>query len=173
MVGFAVTRPPGELRFRHPSDADHPGISRRVDEWWGGRRVHQQLPRLWFQHFTGTSLIAEADGRTAGFLVGFISPDHPDTACVHLASVDPNLRRRGVGRAMYETFFDLARERGATRVQAIASPGDPVATGFHRAMGFRAEDGPGTQPIYGVPAYADYDYAGEDRVVFVLELPPR
>ena len=35
----------------------------QVDDWWGGRKVHQLLPRLWFQHFTGTSWVAEdADG---------------------------------------------------------------------------------------------------------------
>ena len=51
-----------------------------VDEWWGGRRMRALLPRLWFQHFTGTSWVAEdADGPArSGFLVGFVSPDHPD-----------------------------------------------------------------------------------------------
>jgi len=33
-------------------------------------------------------------------------------------------------------------------------------------MGFRLVDGPGTREILGVPAFADYDYPGEDRVVF-------
>ncbi len=39
-------------------------------------------------------------------------------------------------------------------------------------MGFRVMDGPGAQRLYGTPAYADYDYPGEDRVVFELELTP-
>jgi ribosomal protein S18 acetylase RimI-like enzyme len=161
------------LSIRPPSEADHAAIVRRVDEWSGGRRVRQTLPRLWFQHFTGTSLIAEVDGRLTGFLVGFVSPDHPHEAYVHLVAVDPNLRRRGVARAMYERFFELTAARGARRVRAVTWPGDRGAIGFHRAMGFRPEEGPGSQRIYGTPAYPDYDDDGEDRVVLVRDLPAR
>ena len=70
-----------DVRFRRPIDADHPVVMAQVDDWWGGRRVRAMLPRLWFQHFAGTSWIAEGeDGRLLGFLVGFISPDHPEVA---------------------------------------------------------------------------------------------
>ena len=31
-------------------------------------------------------------------------------------------------------------------------------------MGFAPDDGPGTQRLYGTPAYPDYDADGEDRV---------
>jgi hypothetical protein len=41
---------------------------------------------------------------------------------------------------------------------------------FHQAIGFRVDVGPGTQNLYGVPAYADYDGDGDDRVVFVRDL---
>jgi hypothetical protein len=47
------------IRFRRPVEADHPAVVSVVDQWWGGRRIHDLLPRLWFQHFTGTSWIAE------------------------------------------------------------------------------------------------------------------
>ena len=49
----------GDLTFRRPTEADHAPIVRQVDDWWGGRRMHDLLPRLWFQHFTGTSWLAE------------------------------------------------------------------------------------------------------------------
>ena len=155
------------IRFRRPVQADHRFLVDRVDQWWGGRKVHQLLPRLWFRHFTGTSWIAEdASNSIVGFLVGFISPDHPDQAYVHMAATDPNRRRAGLGRALYERFFDDARARGAYRVTAITWPGNRVSVGFHRALGFVPEDGPGTQRLYGTPAYPDYDAEGDDRVVF-------
>jgi ribosomal protein S18 acetylase RimI-like enzyme len=159
------------LRFRRPTEADHAAIVGLVDDWWGGRRLHDLLPRLWFQHFSGTSWVAEtADGRRAGFLVGFVSPDRPDVAYVHMVGADPNLRRRGIGRALYDRFIADVRERGARRVVAITWPGNRISVAFHTSIGFRADDGPGTQRLYGTPAYPDYDAEGEDRVVFVLEL---
>ncbi len=159
------------LRFRHPTEADHLPLVRVVDEWWGGRRLRQLLPRLWLQHFSGTSWIAEADdGRLAGFLVGFVSQDRPDEAYVHMVAASPNHRRRGVGRALYEQFFAEVRARGVTRVTAITWPGNRASVAFHQAMGFRLLDGPGSQSIYGVPAFSDYDDERDDKAVMVRHL---
>ncbi len=160
-----------EFRFRRPEEADHRRLVGLVDEWWGGRRLHHLFPRLWFQHFTGTSWIAEdASGAPVGFLVGFVSPDYPDRAYIHLVATSPNHRRRGLGRMLYERFFDDVSKRGVRRVDAITWPGNRVSVDFHRAMGFRVDEGPGTQRLYGTPAYADYDAEGDDKVVLSREL---
>jgi ribosomal protein S18 acetylase RimI-like enzyme len=160
-----------DIRFRRPVEADHPRLIGQVDDWWGGRKLHQILPRLWFQHFNGTSWVAEdADGRVIGFLVGFISPDRPDQAYIHMVGTSPNHRRSGLGRRLYERFFEDARARGARTVTAVTWPGNRISVGFHRAMGFTPADGPGTQNLYGTPAYPDYDADGDDRVVFSREL---
>jgi ribosomal protein S18 acetylase RimI-like enzyme len=159
------------LAFRRPTEADHARIVELVDEWWGGRRMRALLPRMWFRHFTGTSWIVEDDtGRLLGFLVGFVSPDHPDTAYAHMIATNPNRRRVGIGRALYEQFFADARAAGARRVQAITSPDNRVSVEFHRHLGFRPDDGPGTMPIYGVPAYRDFDGEDQDRAVLIRTL---
>jgi GNAT superfamily N-acetyltransferase len=156
-----------DLRFRRPVEADHPRIVPLVDEWWGGRRMHDLLPRLWFQHFTRTSWLAETEaGRPMGFLVGFISPDDPSVAYVHMIGTDPNRRRRGLGRELYDRFFADASERGARRVRAITWSENRVSIRFHQALGFRPLDGPGSRNLYGTIGFPDYDYPGDDRVVF-------
>ena len=109
-------------------------------------------------------------GAIVGFLVGFISPDDPTQAHVHMAGTSPNHRRAGLGRALYERFLADARASGVRRVTAVTWPGNQVSVGFHRALGFRPDDGPGTQRLYGTPAWADYDGDGQDRVVFSLDL---
>ena len=162
--------PPG-IVFRRPTEADHAGMVGVVDEWWGGRRLHELLPRLWLQHFTGTSWLAESpDGRLAGFLVGFVSPDRPDVAYCHMIATSPNRRGQGIGRALYERFFEDGRTAGCSSATAITWPGNRTSIAFHRAIGFLPDDGPGTMPLYGTPAYADYDGEGEDRVRFVRPL---
>ena len=161
----------GDWRFRRPTDADHPAVVGVVDEWWAGRRVRALLPRLWFGHFAGSSWIVESeDGRLLGFVVGFVSPDHPTEAYIHMVGTNPNHRKRGLGRALYERFFEDARAKGARRVSAVTWPGNQISVRFHAAMGFRPDDGPGTQRLYGTVAYPDYDGEGEDRVLFVRDL---
>lgn len=160
-----------DFRFRRPVETDHARLVGQVDEWWSGRKLHQLLPRLWLQHFTGTSWVLEdSRGSLIGFLVGFISPDHPDQAYVHMVATSPNHRGAGLGRALYERFFEDVKARGVRRVTAITWPGNRISVGFHRALGFTPFDGPGTQRLYGTPAYPDYDAEGDDRVVFSREL---
>jgi ribosomal protein S18 acetylase RimI-like enzyme len=159
------------LVFRRPEEADHAALVGVADEWWGGRRIRQLLPRLWLQHFSGTSWIAEdPDGRLRGFLIGFVSQDDPTTGYVHMVASDPNRRRIGIGRALYERLFVDLAERGATRVMAVTWPGNRVSIGFHRSLGFVVDDGSGTQSIYGTSAWPDYDGPGEDRVVLRRDL---
>ncbi|MFL5675207.1 MAG: GNAT family N-acetyltransferase [Chloroflexota bacterium] len=159
-----------EIGFRRPVEADHRFLVNIVDDWWGGRKIHALLPRLWFQHFAGTSWIAEDGDRIVGFLVGFMSPDRPDEAYIHMVGTSPNHRGERVGRMLYERFFEDVRSLGARRVTAVTWPGNRTSVAFHRAMGFVPADGPGTQNLYGTPAYADYDADGEDRVVFSREI---
>jgi ribosomal protein S18 acetylase RimI-like enzyme len=159
------------FRFRRPTEADHAPIVRLVDEWWGGRRVSGLLQRVWFQHFTGTSWIAEDEGgQLLGFLVGFISPDDPEVGYVKMIGTNPNRRRHGLGAELYRRFFDDVAGRGVRRVKAITWPGNRASVGFHQSIGFGLVDGPGTQNLFGFPAFADYDGDGEDRIVFVREL---
>ncbi|HUQ78221.1 MAG TPA: GNAT family N-acetyltransferase [Patescibacteria group bacterium] len=160
------------MTYRHPTEADQPRIVGVVDEWFGGRRVRHLVVRAWFRHVASTSWIADdEDGNPIGFLIGYRSQDHPDEAVLHLVGVHPSHRRRGVGRALIESFLADAATRGARAVRALAWPGDPIPISFFRALGFRPEDGPGSQNLYGTPAFPDYEADGEDRIVFVRELP--
>ena len=155
------------ITFRRPTEDDYPTLVGLVDEWWGGRRIQPMFQRVWFQHFSGTSWLAELpDGRPAGFVVGFISPADPAVAYVHFVATNPNVRRQGLGRALYERFFDDVAGRGVREVHSITWPGNRVSVGFHLAMGFEPIGGAGSQNLYGTTAFADYDGPGEDRVHF-------
>jgi L-amino acid N-acyltransferase YncA len=157
--------------FRRPTEADYPTIVRVINDWWGGRNMDVLLPRLWLQHFTGTSWLAETqDGKLCGFLVGFHSPDKPDVAYCRLIATNPNQRLHGLGRALYERFFEDALVAGRHEVRAITWPGNRASIAFHRALGFEVEAGPGSQNLYGTPAQAGYDFDREDRAILVRKI---
>ncbi|MEV7614254.1 GNAT family N-acetyltransferase [Streptomyces sp. NPDC089799] len=155
------------LTFRRPGEADHARVLAVLDDWWGGfkgaegsRERALLLPRLYFRHFTATSTLAEyGDGRLAGFLIGFVSQTDPRTAYVHFSGVDPALQGRGVGRLLYEGFFEQVRTRGVRSVGCITSPGNAGSRAFHTRLGFTAS---GVLP--------DYDGPGLDRISFHLDL---
>jgi len=62
---------------------------------------------------------------------------------------------------------------GARTIRAVAWPDDRPAVLFFRAIGFRAEEGPGSMNLYGVPAWPDHEFEGEDRAIFVREIASR
>ena len=148
--------------MRRPVEDDHARIAPLVDEWWGGRSMQDLLPRLFFQHFTGTSMVAESDdGEIAGFVVAFVSQDDPAGGYVPFFGVSPSQRGTGLGTALYECAFKDLRERGCTVVKAVTSPVNTGSLAFHESLGFTRIPDASTHD--GV--WRDYDGAGGDRVV--------
>jgi 8-oxo-dGTP diphosphatase len=55
-------------------------------------------------------------------------------------AVEPNFRRRGVGRSLFELAMRRARTRGADQLLVDSTRGSPLAQDFYRAVGFGAEE---------------------------------
>jgi ribosomal protein S18 acetylase RimI-like enzyme len=158
--GAADYRPAMAVAIRHAHPSDYGRVIQHVNEWWGGREMAPMLPKLFFVHFEGTSLVAETEaGDLAGFLVGFLSQTHPAEAYVHFLGVAPEQRGSGLGRLLYEEFFEAARGHGRTIVRCVTSPGNEASVAFHQALGFEVE---------GV--VEDYDGRGESRVLLTRRL---
>ncbi|NJP93588.1 GNAT family N-acetyltransferase [Nonomuraea sp. FMUSA5-5] len=139
--------------LRPATPADYDAIAAVIDGWWG-RPILPALPRLFLDHFHGTSQVAEtADGTLVGFLIGILSPSLPGEAYIHFVGVCPDARKSGLARTMYERFFDLARADGRRVVKAVTAPVNTASIAFHRRMGFEAGDpvpgynGPGTSLV--------------------------
>lgn len=131
-----------------------------VDDWWGGRAMAAMLPRLFIDHFAQTSyVVADADGRLAGFVIAFPSPTDVQTVYVHFIGVDPALRGSGLGRELYARVAREAKAAGRSRIAAVTSPVNTTSLAFHAALGFEIG-----------PVVPDYDGPGEDRVPMTLTL---
>ncbi len=113
-------RAPARHVIRNAEPSDYARVIGVIDEWWGGRPMAAMLPKLFFVHFRDTSFVAEDDDGLAGFLCGFRSQTFQDEAYVHFVGVDPGRRGGGLGRELYERFFDAIAPRGTVR--AVTSP---------------------------------------------------
>jgi ribosomal protein S18 acetylase RimI-like enzyme len=145
------------MHVRHAEPADYGRVIEVVNRWWGGRQMAAMLPKLFFVHFRDTSFVAEENGGLAGFLCGFRSQTYDDEAYVHFVGVDPERRGAGLGRTLYERFFEAVAPRSVVR--AVTSPVNERSVAFHQAIGFEVER-----------IDQDYDGRGEARVLFVKRL---
>jgi len=156
------------FRIRRLSTADYSPVISVIDQWWGGRQMADLLPRLFFEHFTDTSFAAERDSQLVGFLAGFISQSRPGEAYIHFVGVDPAQRGSGLGRLLYEAFFEAAEARGCVLVRAVTSPVNRGSVAFHQRMGFQLELG--DAQVDGIPVSSGYDGPGGDRIRFIRSL---
>jgi ribosomal protein S18 acetylase RimI-like enzyme len=147
------------VEIRHAEPSDHARVAAVIDDWWGGRRMRDMLPRLFFTHFRDTSFVAEEQGELAGFLCGFLSQTYPEQAYIHFVGLSPEHRGAGLARELYERFFAAARAAGRTSVHCVTSPQNAGSIAFHRRLGFDIE-----AEVEG------YDGSGESRVLLARAL---
>jgi len=156
------------VSFRSANGDDYDFVVRRIDDWWGGRRMAQRFHRLFFEYLGDTAIIAEEDGRIVGFLAGVCSTSRPGEAYIHFVGVDPDRRGAGLGRELYDRFFSLARERGCRTVHAVTAPINRGSIAFHRAMGF--DTVAGDAEVDGLPVHTDHLGPGFDVVELRREI---
>ncbi len=129
------------MNIRNVRPSDYPTIIAVLDAWWGGRKMSAMLPRLFFEHFSNTSFIIEESGKIVAFLIGFLSQSQSDEAYIHFVGVNPEYRKQGFGRLLYEHFFSSARVNQRQTIRCVTSPINRTSIAFHTHMGFQIEPG--------------------------------
>jgi aminoglycoside 6'-N-acetyltransferase I len=86
-------------------------------------------------------LVAETDGRLAGFLEASIRPFVEDCHSEHVGYlegwfVEPEFRRSGIGRALVREAESWARRRGATEMASDAEIGNEMSLKAHLNLGY-------------------------------------
>ena len=79
----------------------------------------------------GRVFVAECNGTIVGFAA--VEPRTDGNSEPDALFVDPNMRRRGIARALLERCAELARTRESAALYVI---GNPHARDFYRACGF-------------------------------------
>ncbi|WHY78635.1 GNAT family N-acetyltransferase [Neobacillus sp. WH10] len=156
------------MEIRSVKGSDYYVISPLINEWWGGRNMSDLLPKLFFNHFTNTSFIAEKEGKLVGFLIGFFSQSYSNEAYIHFVGVHPDYRKHAVGKQLYNKFFNVVKQNGRNIVRCVTSPVNKGSIAFHTKMGFIIEEG--DQKIDGIIVNTNYDGPAQDRVLFVKHL---
>ncbi len=121
-----------------------------ADRWWGGLAAVPVHP-IFFHEFGQYALIAEDEDQVVGFLLGFVVGD---LGYIHLVGIDPEHRRRGIAKRLYEDFEQKCRAQNATLLRAITTVGNSGSVAFHASQGFEIQE------------IADYAGAGRPRILF-------
>jgi ribosomal protein S18 acetylase RimI-like enzyme len=129
------------MTVRLVKGSDYYILSPLINEWWNGRQMSDLLPKLFFDHFKNTSFIVEEEGEIIGFLIGFLSQSYSNEAYIHFVGIHPQHRGKGIGRHLYNQFFDVIKQNGRNIVRCVTSPVNKASIAYHTKMGFEIEQG--------------------------------
>ena len=146
-----------QVTVRPATNAD---VSIIVNLWWEMKDFHacveprfHPLPQseakeVWEKHLREgilgkedwCVLVAEADGQVMGMMIGSVRNPYPvfqqeRHGFIADASVAPDARRSGVGRALFEALKVWFREKGVSYIQLEAGHNNPTSQAFWQAMG--------------------------------------
>ncbi|CAM1354622.1 MULTISPECIES: GNAT family N-acetyltransferase [Tenacibaculum] len=150
------------------SPEDYNFIINELNNWWGGRKMTDMLPRLFFKYFTNTSFIVKDQNQILGFIIGFISQDNPKLGYVHFIGVNPEFRKLNLGKKLYAHFFKEAKCLKLKEIECVTSIKNKLSINFHKSLGFSIQKG--NKEIDGISYFENYDGINEHRVLFKYEL---
>jgi len=152
----AISAPGPDLHFRTLSRADLPEIMAienvSFPTPWTEAMILRELETLHSLH-----RLAEHEGRVAGYIISWLTP--PEAMIMSIA-VHPDLRGRGIGRALLEDSF---RHFSHARLEAVwleVRTGNLTAQSLYHKFGFRE--------AYRRRGY--YHDTGEDAIVMTKRL---
>lgn len=163
-----IEKLPKGLTVRNSCPADHPKIIAVMKNWWGGRDLTMMLPKLFLDHFCDTSFIIEKEEHLIAFLIGFLSPSRIHEGYIHFVGVHPDYRDIGLGRFLYQLFFDVCKKNHRDTVRACTSPVNKGSIAFHKKVGFSISKG--NKDVEGIRMSLDYNGPGDAKVLFEIRI---
>lgn len=137
------------MHVRDGAKADFPAIQRiarrsfdRVYAFFAVRGRRHAWPLL----------VAEEDGAVAAFLEGRVFDGPPPLGYVYFVAVDPDHRRKHVGRILVEESLRRFGARGATRVFAAVPADNGASMALFKALGFTEVPQGAMRAWYGRPS---------------------
>jgi len=136
-----------EVKIRHAVPADVPEIVsliRALAEYEkaapGALSLTEELLRdsLFGPHAAVEALIAECSGQMAGYALffhNFSSWRGKRGLFLEDIFVRPELRGRGIGKALFAELLRIARERGCSRMEWLVLDWNQTAIDFYRSLG--------------------------------------
>lgn len=144
---------------------DYDQIITDMTDFWDSSHIdnlRRQHNPIYLYEFGNTAFVVREGETVIGYLFGLYSQNTP-TAYVKFVGVRASHRQRGVGRALYEYFIEIAKKQGCSELKTITSPNNLISIAFHQSLLMELIGEPNEE---GITVMKDYAGPGNDRVVF-------
>lgn len=161
------------VTFRKPDDTDGPAI-------WALIRACPPLDRnslycnlLQCGHFRDTCVVAEIDGRLAGWVSAYLPPAADDTLFVWQVAVADHARGRGLGGRMLKAILTRPECRGVTQLQTTITADNAASWALFTRFAERSGAALDSAPHFTADDHFRGAHATEHMVTIRLARPMR
>ncbi len=111
-----------KFHFRKPTKDDGAAVWNLINEMGVLDLNSSYSYIMWCEIFAETSIVAERDGETVGFISGFIHPDTPNTLFIWQVAVNQSERGQGLGTKMLFQLLNRDYREPVQYLEATVSP---------------------------------------------------
>lgn len=127
-----------EIIIRRIQEQDCVGISEVENEAYSGHGYDFYFIRMIPYIFSTTCLIAEDQGKVAGYCLGAIEDCNPVCGWILSLAVKADVRNQGLGLTLLRRCMDLLHARGVKRIKLTVAEDNPAAVHLYQNSGFNA-----------------------------------
>ena len=120
-------------------------------------------------HFAGTCVIAELDGKICGWVSGYVLPNDPGTLFVWQVAVAPEARGKGLGTVMLQNVMNREACKNVTRLQTTITAENEASWTLFRRFAKRRGTSLDVQPYYTQALHFRERHKTEHMVTIDLE----
>jgi L-2,4-diaminobutyric acid acetyltransferase len=148
------------VAYRAPTQADAAGIHALIDECKPLDLNSVYCYMLLSTHFADTCVVAEHEGRLAGFLSSYRQPKQPSTLFVWQVAVSPNSRSLGVGRGLLDAILARPAVAGVESLETTITPSNAASWALFRSFARRHRAACSDEPFF---AENDFGASGHEE----------
>ena len=122
-----------DFHFRKPTKKDGAAVWQLIKDMKVLDLNSSYSYLMWCEIFSDTSIVAEREGNTVGFISGFINPNSPDTLFIWQVAVNASERGRGLATKMLRQLLKRTSEQ-VEYVEATVSPSNKPSQSLFKGL---------------------------------------
>lgn len=157
-----------DFRFRKPTKEDGAAVWQLIKNMQVLDLNSSYSYLMWCEIFSDTSIVAERDGNTVGFISGFIHPNSPNTLFIWQVAVNTSERGKGLATKMLRELLNRSASNDVQFVEATVSPSNKPSQSLFKGLAKKLDTNCDISDYFTSEDFPDEEEEHEDELLFKI-----
>jgi len=156
-----------DFHFRKPTKKDGAAVWQLIKDMKVLDLNSSYSYLMWCEIFSETSIVAEREGNTVGFISGFINPNSPDTLFIWQVAVNASERGRGLATKMLRQLLKRTSDE-VEYVEATVSPSNKPSQSLFKGLAKKLDTNCNISDYFTTEDFPEEGEEHEDELLFKI-----